>query len=124
MKTVVDTSALIAFLQRKELGNSVADLLESGQAVIPAVCVFELLASVKSSVHRHQRRRLLSLAEIIPMDRDIAEAAADLFTTLRLKGKTIDNEDLMAAATALHLNLPILTTNKVHFNYIPELTVI
>ncbi len=124
MKTVVDTSALIAFLQRKELGNSVADLLESGQAVIPAVCVFELLAGAKSSVHRHQRRRLLSLAEIIPMDRDIAEAAADLFTTLRLKGKTIDNEDLMAAATALHLNLPILTTNKVHFNYIPELTVI
>jgi|LGOV01.1.fsa_nt_gb predicted nucleic acid-binding protein len=124
MKTVIDTSAIIAFLRKVKPGDQVARLLESNQAVIPAVCVFELLAGVKSPVHIHQRQQLLSLAEIIPMDRKIAETAAELFTKLRSTGKTIDNEDLMVAATALFLDIPVLTVNKVYFGHIPEIITI
>ncbi len=124
MKTAIDTSALISFLRKEEPGSQVADLLQFHQAVIPAICVFELLAGVKSPVHLHQRQRLLSLTEIIPMDRKIAETAAELFTAMRSKGKTIDNEDLIVAATALFLNLPVLTANKRHFSIIPGIQVL
>ncbi len=121
MKTVIDTSAIIAFLKGEEPGSLVMELLKSNQAVIPAICVFELLAGVKSPVHIHQRQQLLSMAEIIPMDRKTAETAAELFTSMRSKGKTIDNEDLIVAATALILNLPVLTLNKAHFGFIPKI---
>lgn len=124
MKTVIDTSALISFLRKEDPGSQVADLLQSRLAIIPAICVFELLAGVKSPVHLHQRQQVLSLTEIIPMDRKIAETAAELFTAMRSKGKTIDNEDLIVAATALILDLPVLTLNKAHFGFIPEINVL
>ncbi len=114
----------MSFLRKEEHGSQVTDLLKFHQAVIPAICVFELLAGIKSPMHLHQRQQLLSLAEIIPMDRKIAETAAELFTTMQSKGKIIDNEDLIVAATALSLKLPVLTTNKRHFSFIPGIQVL
>ena len=51
----------------------------------------------------------------------IARRAATLFTDLRSRGITIDNEDLLIGATALESDLPLLTCNATHFAHIPGL---
>ena len=91
---------------------------------MPAVCVFELLAGVRSERHVQQRRQLLDLSEIAETDRDISEKAAELFTELRSKGITIDNEDLIIAASSIILDLLLLTVNKKHFGYIVNLDLV
>lgn len=124
MQTIVDTSALIAYLRKESPGEIVFTLLEEESVVVPAVCIFELLAGVRSEKHIQQRRQLLDLTEIAEMDRNISEKAAELFTVLRSKGITIDNEDLIIAATSIILDIPLLTANKKHFNNIESLDVV
>ena len=124
MQTIVDTSGLIAYLRKEPPGELVLTLLEEENVFVPAVCVFELLAGVRLDKHLQQRRQLLDLTEIVEMDRNIAEHAAELFTELRSKGITIDNEDLIIAATSVILDMPLLTVNKKHFNYIKDLDMV
>ncbi len=124
MQTIVDTSALIAYLRKESPGDLVLTLLEEENVFVPAVCVFELLAGVRLEKHLLQRQQLLDLTETVEMDRNISEKAAELFTELRSKGITIDNEDLLIAATSIILNIPLLTANKKHFNYIEDLDIV
>jgi len=124
VKTIVDTSALIAYLRREPPGEIVYRLLEEEAAVLPAVCVFELLAGVRSEKHIQQRRQLLDLLEIAEINREMSEKAAELFTALHSKGITIDNEDLLIAASSITLNLPLLTVNKKHFSHIAYLDLV
>ena len=124
MKTIVDTSAIIAYLRKEPPGEIVVELLKEEAVIVPAVCIFELLAGVKSERHMQQRRQLLDLSEIAEIDREISEKAAELFTVLRSEGITIDNEDLLIAATSIILNLPLLTANMKHFSYIKNLNMV
>lgn len=86
--------------------------------MVPAICVFELYAGVRSERHRAQRSHLIELATVIPIEGRIAERAATLFNMTRSSGFTIDNEDLLIAATAIELNAPVLTANRRHFERI------
>ena len=124
MKTIVDTSALIAYLRKEPPGEIVFGLLEQEAVIVPAVCVFELLAGVKSERHLQQRYQLLDLSEIAEIDREISEKAAELFTAFRSKGITIDNEDLLVAATSIIHDLPLLTANMKHFRNIKTIDLI
>ena len=124
MKTIVDTSALIAYLRKEAPGEIVLRLLKEEVVVVPAVCIFELLAGVRLHKHLHQRRQLLDLTEIAEIDREISEKAAEIFTDLRSKGITIDNEDLIIAATSMILDIPLLTSNMKHFRYIANLDLV
>lgn len=124
MKTIVDTSALISYLRKEAPGETVLLLLEEESVIVPAVCIFELLAGVRSEKHIKQRHELLDLTEIADMDRRISERAAELFTELRSEGITIDNEDIIVAATSIILDLPLLTSNKKHFKHIRDLKII
>lgn len=121
VKTIIDTSALIAFLRGDPSGIAVKTLLHADEALVPAICVYEIMAGVKSERHREDRTKLLDLATIVPLDRITAQQAATLFTKLRSSGITLDNEDLLVAATALRLGAPILTVNLRHFEKIPGL---
>ena len=124
MQTIVDTSALIAYLRKESPGEIVLTLLKEEDVFVPAIAIFELLAGVRSEKHIEQRRQLLDLTEIVEMDRKISEQAAKLFTELRSKGITIDNEDLIIAATSMTLDIPLLTANKRHFNHIEGLNMV
>jgi tRNA(fMet)-specific endonuclease VapC len=117
--TLIDTSALIEFLIDGEESGTVERLVSEGRAATSAICVYELLAGVKSGKHRADREMLISSIEVISIDTAIARRAATLFTDLRARGITIDNEDLLIGATALESDLPLLTCNATHFAHIP-----
>jgi len=116
---LLDTSALIAFLQGDGTGDEVRQVLKEGRGIVSAISVYELLAGVWSEARRDQRAQLLALTRVVPVDEPIARRGADLFSSLRRLGITIDNEDLLIAATALERNLSILAGSARHFESIP-----
>lgn len=118
---LLDTGALIDFLSNGRGADEVELLISREEAVISAISAYELLRGVRSAAHIAERDELISLLKMIPLDGIIAGRAAALYTTLRSNGITIDNEDIIAAATALHLSLPVLTPNIRHFQSIPNL---
>ena len=69
--------------------------------------------------HLQERRELLALMDVLPLTADIAEGAAGTFTALRQVGVTVDNEDIVMAATAIAGGLPVLTANARRFRSIP-----
>ncbi|MDA3948224.1 MAG: type II toxin-antitoxin system VapC family toxin [Spirochaeta sp.] len=117
---LLDTSALIAFLRGDGAGHDARKILAQGRAVISAISVYELFAGVRSEVHRGQRIELVALTRVVPLDEPISRRAADLFTALRRRGITVDNEDLIIAATALERGIAVLTENARHFEAIPD----
>lgn len=119
--TLVDTSALIDYLLDGPVAPEVERLLTTHDAAASAMSAFELLAGVKSSRHRLQREELLSLTQVLPVTKDIAIRAAELYTRLRADGITVHNEGLVIAATAVSADMPVLTANARHFRRIPGL---
>lgn len=82
---------------------------------------FELFAGVRSEKQREQRNALVRLVRVAVVDATIAHRAGALFTLLRSRGIAVDNEDLFIAATALTLDVPVLTANHRPFATIPNL---
>jgi predicted nucleic acid-binding protein len=121
---LLDTSALIAFLRGDGTGHDARRILSRRCAVISAISVYELCAGVTSDTHRAQRIELVGLTRVVPVDGSIARRGADLFTALRRRGITVDNEDLIIAATALERDLAVLTENTRHFEMFPEVRLV
>ena len=107
---LLDTGALIDFLSNGRGADEVELIISREEAVISAISAYELLRGVRSAAHIAERDELISLLKMIPLDGIIAGRAAALYTTLHSNGITIDNEDIIAAATALHLSLPVAHT--------------
>ena len=59
-----------------------------------------------------------------PMTLEIAQLAGRIEGEQAAKGITIDFEDLVIGATALHLGFDVATTNVKHFQCIPGLNVV
>jgi predicted nucleic acid-binding protein len=116
---LLDTSALIAFLQGDGTGDEVRYVLKEGRGIVSAISVYELFAGVRSEARRDQRAQLLALTRVVPVDEPIARRGADLLSSLRRLGITIANEDLLIAATALERAVPILTGDARHFESVP-----
>ncbi|MCG8481458.1 MAG: type II toxin-antitoxin system VapC family toxin [Spirochaetales bacterium] len=112
---------MIEFLVDGPRAGDVEQYIGDGEAAISAISVYELLAGVRSPLHAAQRSELIALLRVVPVDIEVAERAAALYTTLRNTGITIENEDVVIAATALHFSMPILTINTRHFRHVSSL---
>lgn len=66
----------------------------------------------------------LSQYEMVDSSEAIGCAWAQLRVDLQCTGRTIERQDAWIAATAIHLNLPLVTHNASHFNHLPLLRVI
>jgi tRNA(fMet)-specific endonuclease VapC len=58
---------------------------------------------------------------VLPLTDAIMELFAEMRAFLRRRGQLIADFDLIAAITALHHNLTLLTYNRRHFKRIPDL---
>ena len=98
--------------------------LADGGAAVSAISVYELPAGVSSDRHVAQRMELVSLTTVIALTSEIAARAAALYTSLRSDGITLDNEDIIIAATALELAVPVLTLDAGHFRKVAGLATV
>jgi predicted nucleic acid-binding protein len=131
---ILDTSILIDSERR---GKGVEDILRRIRAVhgeidiaLSAVSVVELAHGIYRAKTDADRTRRRVFAEgvfhgliVHPMTLEIAQLAGRLEGEQAAIGITIDFEDVVIGATALHLGFDVATTNVKHFQRIPGLKV-
>ncbi len=130
MGLVVDTSALVAVERAGKRWVDLIARLRDEPAVIPAIVYAELLVGIHlaESARRATRRRaqveaMASRCPIVDFDREIAARWAELFATLSRAGAMIPANDLVVAATALHLGFGVVVgpQDEAHFRKVPGL---
>jgi predicted nucleic acid-binding protein len=119
---VVDTNILIdALRRRQEALDLLARLDERGEDIwAPSVARIEILGSMR----RGEEAATVSLLELVnwlSVDVEIADAAAAYSRRYHAAFSGIDLVDYLIAATADHLNAPLLTRNVKHFPMFPDL---
>lgn len=116
MHTVLlDTNVIITHLGGRQYIE-----FESFTVHISVVTVFELLQyPTISSQEELSIYKLLSECVVVPITYEIAERAARLARTF-----TKHEMDMLIAATALELRIPLMTKNKKDFRMIPELQIL
>ena len=61
---------------------------------------------------------------ILPLTETSARIASELYSSLRQKGKTVDDIDLLIAEIAIENELSIATNNESHFGRIPGIEIV
>jgi predicted nucleic acid-binding protein len=135
MGLILDSSVLIAGERR---GETVRQLMErvrgacgDTESALSAVSIVELTHGVyRAKADADRIRRAGFVDELIrdmivhPVSVAIAQLAGRIEGEQAAKGISIDFEDLVIGATALHLGFDVATTNVKHFQLIPGLKVV
>ena len=105
-RVLLDTNIIILHLSGQEVFS-----FDLGEAVISAVSVCELLQYPGIAPDEEQAiRTIISACEVVPVTESIAEHAAIIGRT-----RKVGTVDLLIAATALELGIPLITRNLRHF---------
>ena len=107
---IIDTSALIELLRRKQLVHG----------SISVVTLIEVLRGVSAEKRSQVKRLLEECFEVLPIDNAVIEKYCELYTELRRRGELVPDADLLIAATALVRGEEVLTKDK-HFLRLQDL---
>ncbi|MDP3914009.1 MAG: type II toxin-antitoxin system VapC family toxin [Bacteroidota bacterium] len=124
-RVVVDTSIFIEYLRAKEKKNTDLYKIPSSKTIyISSVTLYELLMGATNDQKWKDVRLLTEDIIVLPFDEEVSIKASGLYHDLRKVNKMIEFRDIFIAATCLVHSLPIITTNKNHFQRIEGLEVI
>lgn len=122
---LIDSDLWIDFFAGADPGAAaVVRLLGERRAAISVISVFELACGAQRQKQVEEIKTLVSTIEPILLTRSAAQKAGEYYLQLRSRGRLIDNEDLMVAATAIELDIAVLTRNRDHFSRIAGLEVL
>lgn len=135
MGLLLDTSILIESERRREGVEDILHRIRSAHGEIDvalsAVSVIELTHGIYRAKSDADRTRRRIFAESVfhdlvvhPVSFEIARLAGRIEGEQAAQGVTIDFEDLVIGATALHLGFDVATINVRHFQRIPGLNVV
>jgi len=120
---IVDTGVIICHLRNLPgVKRLLVRVAEHTPLAIAAISAVEIWQGAKPA-EAEKTRLLLQGFKVIPLDEHLAEQAGCLAYRLRTKGFIIGLADAVIGATAHHLEAPVLTTNRKHFEIIPDLEV-
>jgi tRNA(fMet)-specific endonuclease VapC len=124
--SLLDTDILSELFKGNDLvrANAATYLQNFGRLTISHITKYEILKGLKAKKALKQIEafnKFCSLNEILPITDPVVEKAADIYATLREKGKPISDADILVAAIALINNLALVTNNTAHFTNIEEL---
>ena len=125
MSYLIDTDILIYSLKGQEIVQKRFLENEKIPKSISVVSYGELLYGAKKSMNCEKNLavvyRIKELFPIIDVDKAVMETFSDLKVKMRKTGTIIDDLDLLIAATALTMNLVLVTNNEKHFRKIAGL---
>ena len=128
MKLMLDTNVCIYLI--KEHPASVLERFAAypvGDVGISVITLAELEYGVAKSSRPARNREALgqfaSALEVAVFDRLASAAYGKLRTTLEKKGQPIGSMDLLIAAHALSLDVPLVTHNMKEFGKVPDLRI-
>lgn len=123
---VIDTNAYSGF--RRGLAPMVAVFRHVPRIVVPLVVAAELLSGFEAGARAARNRAEFSVflgSRRVALDQPdlaTAEAYANVYAGLRKRGTPIPTNDLWVAATAMRLDLPLVTLDA-HFGQVHGLRV-
>lgn len=122
MKTyLVDSDVLIDFFKKRpEAVALIEELGEQGETVISAISIAELRSGWIKEEAATYLPRLYDIFEVVPVTRNIAEAAGGYREFYSKKGVTLPTMDALIAATAIIDEYCLVTRNIIHYP-MPEL---
>jgi len=120
---VLDTGVIILHLRNLPgVKERLLRLSAQGVLAVSAVTVVEVWQGMRAG-ESERTGVLFRGLEVVPLDARLAEKAGDLVRFQRERGYTLDLADAAIAATALELGVPLLTTDRRHFEPVGGLAV-
>jgi predicted nucleic acid-binding protein len=116
--TLLDTSALAVLIRRarpaplEAVARAARAELESGRALVSVVTAAELLVGARDQAGARRLAELLEALPVVSVDRDVAICAGRMGAHCRARGAPIPVPDLMIAATAVTLDVPLLACDS------------
>jgi tRNA(fMet)-specific endonuclease VapC len=120
---IIDSNILIEYYRQKDKTQSVFFKLASNYQ-------FQVSAVTKYEIYRGDKKKdafwdvFFSSVQILPFDSSCADIAAEIYKDLKAKNLTVETDDILIAAIAIHNNLPLATINRKHFNRINNLNLV
>ena len=120
MAILLDTSAIVVFLRRGRLARyeaaaaAAGEALAGGRALLSAVSSAELLVGARDARAVADLSDLLAAIPVVAVDRAVGALAGRMGASARRAGATIPLPDLLIAATAVWLDVPLLTCDSDH----------
>lgn len=129
MKLLLDTNICIYIIKQKP-ANVLERFLEYqiGDIGISSVTLSELRYGVAKSAHRDKNAKALDEfiipLEVVSYDEAAAHVYGDIRASLEKAGMPIGSMDMLIAAHAVSLGIPLVTNNTREFLRIPSLNLI
>ena len=129
MKLMLDTNICIYIIKQQPVTVLKRFLdYQIGDIGISSITLSELRYGVAKSTHRDKNSKALdefiTPLEVVSFDEDAAHAYGDIRATLEKAGTPIGAMDMLIAAHAVSLGIPLVTNNTREFVRIPCLNVI
>ena len=125
-RVLLDTDIFSEVLKKKDqavAGQARAYRARHGRFTLSAATVMEVVQGLCRLDARKQLETFLGSideAEIVAVDQDIAVLAGRIDGALLRRGITIGVNDVLIAATAIHLDLALVTGNTEHYERVGE----
>ncbi len=114
----LDTNVLITHKRAKKAEKNKTVLYQLTQQSyrfsISSITVYELLRGDNHDEDQYWQMMFTNM-EILPLDLNCAQQAANIYLDLKQRGLLIEAEDLLIGATALQHSLKLVTANIRHF---------
>ena len=119
---VLDSSVPIEHFRIKNKNNSLMSrlMLEFEELCISPLALYEVLIGQRES-HLFDLTVILEELTVLSFDEKIVAKAALIYRTLKEENKLVDNFDILIAASAIVLKIPLATLNRKHFERIEGL---
>jgi tRNA(fMet)-specific endonuclease VapC len=129
MKLLLDTNICVYIIEQQPV-NVLKRFLEFqiGDIGISSITLSELRYGVSKSTHQEKNTKALdefiTPLEVVPFDEEAAHCYGDIRAALEKAGTPIGAMDMLIAAHAISLGIPLVTNNTREFVRIPALNII
>ncbi len=129
MKLLLDTNICIYIIKQQPVSVLKRFLeYQIGDIGISSITLAELRYGVAKSTHREKNAKALDEfvipLEVVPYDESAAYVYGDIRATLEKAGTPIGSMDMLIAAHAVSLGIPLVTNNTREFLRVPSLNIV
>ena len=129
MNLLLDTNICIYIIKQQQAAVLKHFLeYQIGDIGISSITLSELRFDVAKSTHREKNSKALDefiiTLEVVPYDEAAARSYGDIRATLEKAGTPIGSMDMLIAAHAVSLGIPLVTNNTREFLRVPSIKLI
>jgi tRNA(fMet)-specific endonuclease VapC len=127
MKTpLLDTDTISFYLKgNKTVAEKTIESYRQHQCIyLSVVTYYEIMNGLLfKDAHKQLAifNNLIESCQVMPINTDIANIAAEIYADLRRRNQVIGHTDVLIGATAIHHDMVIITNNQADFSRIPNL---